>query len=590
VVIDQGAVFVTHNGSLGTGAVTVNRYGVLEIGVANYAPTNTSLTYNEGSIERWSIDSARSGSVNLGKATLQVGANQANTTADITLNGGGIQAYVNGDGLSNAQSAGGVLRILPSTVTFNLTGNSFLGDRFYEGANGLDSGKQVMDFRPMEEYLASGAILDVKGVISGNAGLTKVGFDTVILSGQNTYTGATVVTGGKLMIGADNALPQTGTVTTTSNGVLDLNGQNQTIGVLNNLVTTTAVNTTSGFITNAGTSVKTLTVGNATTSDFTYSGVIQHNVAVTMAGTGVFTLNNVNTYFGATTLTNGGSVKLGTNANIADSVWLNIGASSKFDVTAKTAGSGNFVFDGRVSGGGTSTAGSSFASAGNAARIDAAGGTFTIGDNVGEVSKVGFLAPGGNSGPEIANAGNQIGHVYVNGGLTVSGPVTGSPNNTTVDRVQMQLNGSTANAQTINPAWDGTASWLAANATDYLNGAQGTINNHDYVNVSGELKLNQYGRVTVSNFDTYTPYYGDVFNLFDWTTLTAPGFNAGSTQYSGGTSAFDLQLPNLSAYNLLWDTSLFMSYGTLVVVPEPGRALLMLLGLMALFMRRRRQD
>ena len=590
VVIDQGAVFVANHGSLGTGAVTVNRYGVLEVGVANYNPTNTSITYNEGSIERWSIDSARSGNVDLGKATLQVGANQANTTANITLNGGGIQAYANGDGHSNAQSSGGVLRILPSTVTFNLTGNSFLGDRFYEGANGLDSGKQVMDFRPMEEYLASGAILDVQGVISGNAGLTKVGFDTVMLSAQNTYTGATVVTGGKLMIGTDNALPQAGTVTTTSNAVLDLNGQNQTIGVLNNLVTTTAVNTTSGFITNAGTSVKTLTVGNTITSDFTYSGVIQHNVALTMAGTGVFTLNNVNTYFGATTLTNGGSVKLGANANIADSVWLNIGASSKFDVTAKTTGSGNFVFDGRVSGGGTSTAGSSFASPGNAARIDAAGGTFTIGDNVGEVSKVGFLAPGGNSTSSIATAGNQIGHVYVNGNLTVSGPVTGSPNNTTVDRVQMQLNGSTANAGVIDPMWDGTTSWLVSNAPGYLSGTQGTINNHDYVNVSGELKLNQYGRVTVSNFDTYTPVYGDVFNLFDWTTLTAPGFDAGTTQYSGGTSAFDLQLPNLSAYNLLWDTSLFMNYGTLVVVPEPGRALLMLLGLMALFMRRRRQD
>lgn len=591
VIIDQGAVHVTNNGALGSGPLVINRYGVLEVGVANYVQTNSSTVYNEGSVERWNVNNARSGALDLGKGTLQIAADQPTTNVAVTLNGGGIEAFLRTDDNIGANYSGGVLRVLNPNMSFTLAGDSFVGSRYYLGMAGLNMGQQTSDNRPMEEYLASGAILEVKGVISGPGKLTKAGYDTVILSGSNSYAGGTFVEGGKLMVGKDDALPTNTTLTTTGNGVLDLNGQNQTVGVLTNPgIPATTANVTSGFITNASTSVKTLTVGNTITSDFTYSGVIQHNVALTMAGTGTLSLNNVNTYYGATTLTNGGSVKLGANANIADSVWLNIGASSKFDVSAKTASAGNFVFDGRVSGGGTSTAGSSFASAGNAARIDAAGGTFTIGDNVGEVSKVGFLAPGGNSTSNIATAGNQIGHVYVNGNLTVSGPVAGSPNNTTVDRVQMQLNGATANAGVIDPMWDGTTSWLVSNAPGYLNGAQGTINNHDYVNVSGEMKLNQYGRVTVSNFDTYTPVYGDVFNLFDWTTLTAPGFNAGSTQYSGGTSAFDLQLPNLSAFNLLWDTSLFMSYGTLVVVPEPGRALLMLLGLMALFMRRRRQD
>jgi autotransporter-associated beta strand protein len=590
VIIDQGAVHVAHNGSLGTGPLVINRYGVLEVGVANYSQSNSTTVYNEGSVERWNVNNARSGALNLGKGTLQIAADQPTTDVDVTLNGGGVEAFLRTDD-NISVNGGGVLRVLNPNINFTLAGDSFVGSRYYLGMAGLNMGQQVGDNRPMEEYLSSGALLEIKGVISGPGKLTKAGYDTVILSGTNTYEGGTFVEGGKLMIGKDNTLPTNTTLTTTGNGILDLNGQNQTVGVLTNPGTpATTANVTSGFITNASTSVKTLTVGNTTTSDFTYSGVIQHNVALTMAGTGTLSLNNVNTYYGATTLTNGGSVKIGANGNIADSVWLNIGAASKFDVSAKTASSGNFVFDGRVSGGGTSSAGSSFASAGNAARIDAAGGTFTIGDNVGEVSKVGFLAPGGNSGPEIANAGNQIGHVYVNGNLTVSGPVTGSPNNNTVDRVQMQLNGSTANAGVIDPMWDGTTSWLVTNAPNYLNGAQGTINNHDYVNVSGNMALNHYGRVVVSNFETYTPVYGDMFNLFDWTTLTAPGFDAGSTQYAGGSSVFDLQLPNLSAYNLLWDTSLFMTYGTLVVVPEPGRALLMILGLMALFMRRRRQD
>ena len=57
-----------------------------------------------------------------------------------------------------------------------------------------------------------------------------------------------------------------------------------------------------------------------------------------------------------------------------------------------------------------------------------------------------------------------------------------------------------------------------------------------------------------------------------------------------GTPTFDL--PDISGQSLAWDTSGFMAHGILVVVgviPEPSRALLLMLGLLCLFMRRRRQ-
>ncbi len=302
MIIDQGSVFVTHNGSLGTGALTVNRYGVLEIGVADFAPTNSSVTFTEGSMERWSVDGARSGTVDLGKATLQIAANQPTADVDVTLNGGGIQAFVRGDDHSAAQASGGVLRVLNPNVTFAVSGTNFLGDRYYEGANGLDSGKQENNFRPMEEYTTSGAILEIKGVISGTGSMTKVGYDTVILSGANTYSGGTTITGGKLAIGRDDALLTTGSVITTANGVLDLNGQNQTIGSLGNLVATTGTSTTQGYITNSSTTNKVLSVGNGVTTDFSYGGVIQHNVSLTKIGAAVMSLTNNNTYIGTTTV------------------------------------------------------------------------------------------------------------------------------------------------------------------------------------------------------------------------------------------------------------------------------------------------
>ncbi|MBL9131199.1 MAG: autotransporter-associated beta strand repeat-containing protein, partial [Verrucomicrobiaceae bacterium] len=331
VVIDQGAVHVTDNASLGSGPVTVNRYGILDIGVANFAPTNSSLTYNEGSIERWSVNNARSGTVGLGKATLQVAADQPTTSVNLTLNGGGIEAWIRNDDNLDAQNSGGVLRVLNPNVNVTLVGDSYVGARYYLGANGLDLGKQTHDNRPLEEYLASGAILEVQGTISGAGKLTKAGYDTVIVSGANTYTGGTAVEGGKLMIGRDDALPTTTTLTTTGNGILDLNGQNQTVGTLTNPGTpATTVNSTSGFITNSATTIKTLTVGNGVTTDFAYAGVIQHNVALAKTGSAVLTLNNANTHLGKTTVAEG-TVKLGVNGSIDDSAWLSVSGGAIFD-------------------------------------------------------------------------------------------------------------------------------------------------------------------------------------------------------------------------------------------------------------------
>lgn len=479
MVIDEGAVFVTHNGSLGTGALTINRYGTLEIGVADYQPTNSSVTYNEGSIERWSVDNARSGTLNLGPATLQVAANQPTTNVAITLSGGGIQAYVNADGNSNAQYSGGVLRILNPGITFNLAADSFIGDRYYEGANGLDSGKQTHDNRPMEEYTASGAILEVQGVISGSGGLTKTGYDTVILSGQNTYNGGTTVTGGKLMLGADNALPTTTTLTTTSNGVLDLNGQNQSVKALANVVTPTSLtNSTSGFITNSGTTVKTLTVGNGATSDFNYGGVIQHNVALTKAGANDIdlTLTNANTYSGDTTI-NGGRIIYGANQTLPSTTNVTVNANTAggvaaLDLNDKNGAIGSLTFGGT---GGTSS---------STSNVQTGAGTLTLGGNVT------FDANGNPNGSTLS--GNldlgAASRTFAVGDssnaaedLTVSATITSTaPGNQSVTKTG---SGTLALAATAGNAYDGGT--VVDNGTLLVNNTSGSGTGSGTVTVNG---------------------------------------------------------------------------------------------------------
>ncbi|MGV3660650.1 MAG: autotransporter-associated beta strand repeat-containing protein [Prosthecobacter sp.] len=580
VVIDQGAIHVTHNNSLGSGDVIVNRYGTLDIGVANFVPTNSSITYNEGSIERWSVNGARAGSLNLGKATLQVAANQPTTNVAVTLNGGGVEAWLRSDDLISAQSTGGVLRVLNPNITFTLAGDSFVGARYYLGANGLDLGKQTHDNRPLTEYLASGAILEIKGVISGPGKLTKAGYDVVILSGSNVYEGGTDVEGGRLLLGRDDALPTNTRLTTMANAVLDLNGQNQTVGVLTNPGTPAAgVNSTSGYITNSSTVNKTLTVGNTVTTDFAYSGVIQHNVSLTKAGTAVFTLNNVNTYLGKTTVA-GGSLQLGTNGTIDDTSWIEVTSGARLDLLSKLSG---YTYDGIVSGGGVDPAGTTFVSVVNAGRID---GALVIGDHTGLVSGIGTLRPGGSSSATaISTAGNQIGHLYTSGDLTLTGGLTSASPVAPVTRLTLQLNGATATAIGLGlTSGESILDFVAGlpggtqQQQDTLNGLAGNLGNHDYVNVGGLLMLNANGRVAVTNYAGYNPAYGDVFNLLDWAILVENDF----------TVASDLSLPALPA-GQFWDTSLFISHGVVVVVPEPSRALFLLLGLCALFIRRRRR-
>ncbi|MBK8094983.1 MAG: autotransporter-associated beta strand repeat-containing protein [Verrucomicrobiaceae bacterium] len=116
--------------------------------------------------------------------------------------------------------------------------------------------------------------------------------------------------------------------------------------------------------------------------------------------------------------------------------------------------------------------------------------------------------------------------------------------------------------------------------------------NHDLVNISNQLTLTGSSLVSLTFLSGYTPVGGEWFDLLDWGAISATGFDAGGTANGGtftrnGGLLGDLELPTLSA-GLLWDVSLLSTNGILVVVPEPSRALLMLLGLLGLALRRRR--
>jgi len=177
---------------------------------------------------------------------------------------------------------------------------------------------------------------DVSAILAGSVGLTKTTSGTVVLTGTNTYTGATTISAGTLQIGNGGT---TGSIASTSgvtnNGTLDYNRSDAlTVGYVisgggalvkdgTGTLTLTNANTYTGATTiNAGT----LQIGNggttgtiASTSGVTNNGTLDYNhsdnltVGYAISGTGVvvkdgagnLTLSGANTYAGGTTLNSG---------------------------------------------------------------------------------------------------------------------------------------------------------------------------------------------------------------------------------------------------------------------------------------------
>jgi fibronectin-binding autotransporter adhesin len=208
---------------------------------------------------------------------------------------------------------------------------------------------------------------EIDNVLAGTAGLDKTDYGTLILAGNNTYTGGTTVGGGTLQIGnggttgsvlgdvVDNgvlafdrsdavnfcgtisgngSVTQIGTgtltltgadtytgVTTISSGTLVLsgNGSIAASSVVDNAVFDIS-NSTGASITslsgngNVALGVQTLTLSNAAD---TFSGIIAGVGGLTLAG-GTETLTGTNTYTGVTTISSG-TLALSGNGSIANS-------------------------------------------------------------------------------------------------------------------------------------------------------------------------------------------------------------------------------------------------------------------------------
>ena len=220
------------------------------------------------------------------------------------------------------------------------------------------------------------------GAVDGTVSLTKAGSGTQILSGANSYTGTTTISGGTLQF-AKTASLYNGTsgswtganIKVASGGTLALNvgGTNEfTTGNVTTLLTNLGGANGSSAAGFAASSAIGFDTTNASGGTFTVVDVIANStgtgggaIGLSKLGTNTLVLTNTNTYSGATTVTSG-TLQLGNGST-----------TGKLSTSSAIVNNGTFTIN-RSNAVAQGTDFSSSAISGSGAFVQAGGGTTTL--------------------------------------------------------------------------------------------------------------------------------------------------------------------------------------------------------------------
>ncbi|HDF2330307.1 TPA: autotransporter outer membrane beta-barrel domain-containing protein [Morganella morganii] len=287
--------------------------------------------------------------------------------------------------------------------------------------------------------------------------LTKAGQGTLILTGDNTYTGSTVISDGTLQLGNGGTtgsvagnIDNSGTLVFNRNDDITyshvVSGNGSVIKTGDNTLTLTGNNTYTG---DTAISAGTLQIGNGLLSGsvsgnitnnaalvfnrsdaMTYGGVISGNGNMTKTGNNILTLTGDNTYTGTTTIKSGtlqignGGTTGSVNGNIINDGILAFNRSDEMTYNGQISGSGSLSKTGdnalTLTGNSTYTGGTSVN-----------GGTLVLaninGAGTGDIKTVGNsnLALSGVTGT-FHNTVSGRGNISVTGGADITADTSAS--------------------------------------------------------------------------------------------------------------------------------------------------------------------
>lgn len=500
--------------------------------------------------------------------------------------------------------------------TINFTGNiSGSGAIYLQGLNGsaaATDGASNGTFRFSNvarnftsSIIATHANVVIDGVVGATGTDSPIGRQAIALSDGNG--GNIIQTGGRYAMRSiflENAgnsyardmAPGGGSaVTTAAYGTGSTNLINgYRFGGLN----TTGNVTFSGNITPQNVNVS--VTGTAGGSAGTNPNAIVHNVALIAATGGSTTFSGVISGSTAPTLgaATGGAAAAGNNTRITINQFRNhtnldenvdgIADPGVANALVGTATDGTVILtNANTYGGGTEVLGGTLL-VNNTTGSGTGTGAFSnvIGSTLGGTGR---LAPTGNN--LISIAGNLapglntlIGGI---GSLTLA-PTGGDVVFASTSTAAFQLATNGLHGYTVTYDGDGLISTLSGT---YLGGGNDRLL-FTGGSAANKLDFTAMGSAAfdVTFADGYVPVANDLFDLIDWTNSSGTGTLNNQASAMLGLSVSQLDLPTLSG-NLAWDTSKWTSHGVIAVynvIPEPSRALLVLMGMLAVIRRRRR--
>ncbi|MES2605049.1 MAG: autotransporter domain-containing protein, partial [Pseudomonadota bacterium] len=301
------------------GDATTN--GILKFDADLSSPRNVTLASGGGGIGSNGHTVTLSGVVSGAGALSKLDNGTLILTGTNTYSGGTI---VTGGILR--LGTGGTVGSGPVTVaggTFDTGGQSLNGSNLTGTGGTINFGAGGIVFNPTGNQTMGSNL-------TGNGGLVKTGSGTLILSGNNSFTGGITIAGGTVSLGSSNAAG-TGAITTTGSVIDYANGINVANAIVINS-NTTQLQTLAGVIA-------------------TQTGVISQAGGVRpleKIGTGTLILAGTNTYIGATSVT-GGTLRVNGS----------IGGSAVTIVSGATLGGTGTVGSATVQAGGTLSPGNS---------------------------------------------------------------------------------------------------------------------------------------------------------------------------------------------------------------------------------------
>jgi fibronectin-binding autotransporter adhesin len=323
----------------------------------------------------------RSGTV--GVILAGTGALTKTTSGTVTLSG--VNTYSGGTTIN-----GGTLIINNAASLGATSGGLTLNAGTLQMATSFASARNITLGDAASTFQIDPALTNtVTGIISGTGSLNKTGTGTMVLSGVNTYTGATTVSAGTLQTSTNERIANTSDLN-ISGGSFDLQTFSETVRNVTLL---------SGSI--IGTGTGTLTASTYTVQSGTASAILA-GTGSTMAKTtaGTVTLTGANTFTGATTVSGGtltlasasGSA-LGSTSGITvnSGAILLLGANDQINNTAAMTLFGGTFAKGNFSEGSTSTAGL------GTLNLSGAGSHLDFGTGTAGILTFASFNPGGNT-------------------------------------------------------------------------------------------------------------------------------------------------------------------------------------------------